>query len=607
MKKEKTQIKSRVATKSEVSIGHKIALSMLMFSAFAVGLNFMGMLASPEISKRVIEPIIDPEIQKPGIYQLAGWPQKTDDVSTSIPLAVNLDDDSDLEIVRGTRHAIYAYNPDGTLVPGWPYYLGTDVDDYDSFVQNPTFSTTIDNDGKVEIVFTTSRWYGTGSSKIYALNHNGTIVPNFPIDLTRDTYRTPVVGDITGDGKDEIIVSVPQDNIMLAYTGEGELLPGWPKDINGWSWAHPVLADMNRDGILDIIYGSNNEIKIFQQETPYNGNGSLPFCWPYKISENLDSNTDVGQIAVADIDQNGSQEIIFAVSSYEGNNESEGNYKTEIYALNEFCQNVEGWPVRINDSVIGLGGYVPVIGDIDGDYDVEIVYVEGPWQSPEGNKIHVLNHDGSVYQNWPLEISTDVMAPALMDLNGDKKLDIVYNLGGYTFARDYKGNMLNFFPLRTTVNPGGTMQLISADINNNNSPELIIAEYGFKINIFTILGSGFDKDYYWPQYQNNSAKTGSIAPKIIPTCVDLDSNDDIYVRGATTGIDSYGKTYISEDICYGVNDEGIGTQVGQFWCQNNPNGAGMVSGQRVSDCENGCSAVRGVCISDILEDQPMIR
>ena len=48
MKKVKTQIKSRVATKNKISTGHKIALSMLVFSAFFVGLNFAGLAFSIE-------------------------------------------------------------------------------------------------------------------------------------------------------------------------------------------------------------------------------------------------------------------------------------------------------------------------------------------------------------------------------------------------------------------------------------------------------------------------------------------------------------------------------------------------------------------------------
>ncbi|MFA6467249.1 MAG: hypothetical protein WCV71_05375, partial [Patescibacteria group bacterium] len=62
MKKVKTQIKSRVATKNDISVGHKIALSMLVFSAFFVGLNFAGMAFSIEgdLPLGLIRPINKP-------------------------------------------------------------------------------------------------------------------------------------------------------------------------------------------------------------------------------------------------------------------------------------------------------------------------------------------------------------------------------------------------------------------------------------------------------------------------------------------------------------------------------------------------------------------
>jgi hypothetical protein len=43
MKKTKTKVKSRVATKSKISVGHKVALFMLIASAFSLGLNFAGL------------------------------------------------------------------------------------------------------------------------------------------------------------------------------------------------------------------------------------------------------------------------------------------------------------------------------------------------------------------------------------------------------------------------------------------------------------------------------------------------------------------------------------------------------------------------------------
>ena len=67
MKKVKTQVKSRVATKNDISVGHKIALSMLVFSAFFVGLNFAGMAFSIEgdLPLGLVKPINKPSAPTP--------------------------------------------------------------------------------------------------------------------------------------------------------------------------------------------------------------------------------------------------------------------------------------------------------------------------------------------------------------------------------------------------------------------------------------------------------------------------------------------------------------------------------------------------------------
>ncbi len=70
------------------------------------------------------------------------------------------------------------------------------------------------------------------------------------------------------------------------------------------------------------------------------------------------------------------------------------------------------------------------------------------------------------------------------------------------------------------------------------------------------------------------------------TCSDSDS-DDIYSKGYVMGVDSSGNKYTKWDEC-----SGSGLQVNERWCYQLGNG--MVDGQMVYNCPNGCKD--GVCI-----------
>ena len=96
-------------------------------------------------------------------------------VDRSSPAVGNLDDDADLEVVVGTvGHKVYAFNPDGSTVPGWPVTVSAEVN------------------------------------------------------------SSPAIGDINGDGQNEVVVGVgwaqdPQnDGGIYAFSRDGRLLPNWP-------------------------------------------------------------------------------------------------------------------------------------------------------------------------------------------------------------------------------------------------------------------------------------------------------------------------------------------------------------------------------------------
>jgi MYXO-CTERM domain-containing protein len=144
----------------------------------------------------------------------------------------------------------------------------------------------VNGDGKMEIAFVT--WPGT----IYLIDSVGHDLPGWPkrlglvpscpmdpsaskppgpcMDAThnwaRGAYGSPVLYDMDGDGRLEVIVAAFDGNIYI-YHDDGSALAGWPVAIHhpqatimNRIMTTPTIADFNKDGIPDVATGSNEEL-----------------------------------------------------------------------------------------------------------------------------------------------------------------------------------------------------------------------------------------------------------------------------------------------------------------------------------------------------------
>jgi hypothetical protein len=132
------------------------------------------------------------------------------DVETSQIAVADLNNDTDLEIVIITETKVWVFTSDGALYPGhWP--LSAPPRTY--WIQGGNAEAPgvavgdIDNDTQQEIVLNASFIMGTESFwLVVALNHDGSLVPGFPLveTLDRSPIGTPVIFDMDGDGLIEI-------------------------------------------------------------------------------------------------------------------------------------------------------------------------------------------------------------------------------------------------------------------------------------------------------------------------------------------------------------------------------------------------------------------
>ncbi|MBZ0272646.1 FG-GAP-like repeat-containing protein [bacterium] len=163
----------------------------------------------------------------------------------------------------------------------------------------------LDGDGGRDVVVTTMEGF------VYAWDADGNLRFGFPVAVDPANahaadaasrveigiYAAPVIADLTGDGRLEIVAAA-MDGFVYAWDAGGEILAGFPVacwDPEGLALparfiASPAVGDLNGDGILDIVAGTTQIDERNGLAYAIHGDGALhdggPFLpgWPVRIA-----------------------------------------------------------------------------------------------------------------------------------------------------------------------------------------------------------------------------------------------------------------------------------------------------------------------------------
>lgn len=196
-----------------------------------------------------------------------------------------------------------------------------------------------------------SELYGTTNTHLYAYDHTGKFKwENLEIinvylkahpgkNIVVPSYAEPVIADLDGDGKPEIVVG------STAFNGDGSVkwaghivIDGYWHGCNEWS---AIVADLDLDGKQEVVCGN----------TAYNADGTIKW-W----NKSIPSTNYFSYAAAVNFNDNAYPEIVLQLYN-------------KLYLLDHNGNII--WGPIIPDPVYPLEA-PPIVADFDGDGELEI-------------------------------------------------------------------------------------------------------------------------------------------------------------------------------------------------------------------------------------------
>ncbi len=380
-------------------------------------------------------------------YMIAGIPQpgfpfSTGDNIRSSPAVGDVDGDGNNEIVFGSY--------DGKL-----YILSTNGSQELAYTQSGYIVGSpalvdLDGDSDLEIVFTTQNG---NSGMVYAIHHDGNTVDGFPVDLDEKMLVGAAVGDLEGDGSNDIVVCTWDDHVY-AIDAAGATKAGFPFTSTNRFNAPPTLVDLDGDGDLEIVAGNDSGLLHVLH---HDGTEMTS----YDVGDDIR-----GGISVADLNDDGSYELLFT------------GYDDMIHVWNPMDGvELDGWPVDMDYNSLTE----PVTADLDNDGDLEVV------AAMKSGMVYIFHHDATLFNNFPTNLSGNIeSSPAIGDLDGDGDYEIAF---GTTSG-------LQVFDIKTDKGNRHSWKLHRGNLERSGLYDITLTAIDPKNDIIP------DKFYVSPNYPN---------------------------------------------------------------------------------------------------------
>lgn len=403
------------------------------------------------------------------------------------PVVDDINNDGIKEILYykgGNPVKIFAYEPDGTFLKGWPVDVNEDLPGGNLNV--PTIAD-LDGDNFKEVIV-------NGMRGLYIYNHRGELIKLLPLDVGIDS--TTVVAD------SKIIKEYYGGTKFIVLDNKGDALPGWPQNIyntvgpdgRGYTCLYigdptaPAVGNFDNDPELEIAVlairntfdNPADPLKTWRcrgNVFAFNMDGSIINGFPVELPQIL-----IAPASTADIDKNGQDEIFTA--SDDG-----------VYAIDGKGQIVNGWPV-LPDSRMYSGAIA--FADFEKDGSLEIIAVG--W---ELFYAAAFEKNGILKQGWPVYVGGSRGSPIVINANDGLKiifsnLQIIKTLDSYGQLEDIFKSLFTYSsPAVYDLDGDGSMEIVS-------SSDMFSKQ---KVGLF-VYNTNYTGNGIWPTLQHDPQHTG---------------------------------------------------------------------------------------------------
>jgi hypothetical protein len=328
------------------------------------------------------------------------------------------------------------------------------------------------------------------------------------------------------------------------------------------------VADLDRDGAPEIIVGAAS---TWVGPTPgnpqngglvaFNGNGGVRFRWQgedrftvWGMGPNPDGSTEgaYSTPAVGDVDGDGFPDVVF------------GGWDLRVHALDRNGNELPGFPVWQDDTVWSS----PALYDVDGDGRMEIFIggdsTAGGSEDLDGGLLHAYDwQGGAVHEIWRRQFTDTVGgSPAIGDIDGDGRLDLVTTVGDFFHTADSHrvyalhlddGTLVPGWPVDTGTALRGDVALGDLTGDDGGRPEVVVGGADGRVRAYR--GNGTLHFDVAPAQAGEGG--GQIVSRPIVADIDGDGRNDVVIGNgwATFILDGLDGSRLAEPVLKGWSFE----------------------------------------------------